>query len=77
MEKRTLSVFKYVNYLSSYKKSEKTNELTDEHTDRQTDGHTENDGFIGSPNGRRGFKQRKFKTLTYWLVDIFVEILLK
>ena len=61
LEKRTLSVFKYFNYLPSCKKSEKTNEtflkeMTDGRTDGWTDGGTHDSDFIG-PFIERGCKK--------------------
>ena len=57
LEKRTLSVFKYFNYLPSCKKSEKTNETFLKKNDRRTDRRrTHNSDFIG-PFIERGCKK--------------------
>ena len=72
LEKRTLSVFKYSNYLPSCKKSEKTNDpflrkMLNWCTDRQadTDGQTNDDSFffLGNfiePSVGRGSKNHIF-----------------
>ena len=76
-KKRTLSVFKYSNYLPSCKKKKKTEknwwpipEKNPELTNKLTDGQTDNGDFIRPPVGRAPKSYQPF-TLVKNDVDIY------